>query len=63
MINFIQIVLEKNINVVVRSTSMFGVNFTSLDPNYNVENVELGKYFVGQVLKGLVGQSVFGSGF
>lgn len=63
MINFIQIVLEKNINVVVRSTSMFGVNFTSIDPNYKVENVELGKYFVGQVLKGLVGQSVFGSGF
>ena len=54
---------ERSINAVVQSTGIFGVTFTSVDPNYKVDSIYLAQYSITEVLNGLVGKQLFGSNF
>jgi hypothetical protein len=47
----------------VTSNGIFGGEFISLDPKYVVSDIYVAKYSIGQVLNGLVGKALFGTGF
>lgn len=49
--------------VVVQSTGVFADSYRSLDPKFQVTSTYLAKHFIGEVLNGLVGKTVFGNGF
>lgn len=54
---------QDTINAEVQSTGIFGLALTSTDPNYKVESTFLAQYSITEILNGLVGKNLFGSGF
>lgn len=59
----IQLITDKVINAIVSSTKPNKVIFTSLDQKFKVDDTELGKIYISDLMNGLIGKSVFGSGF
>jgi len=51
------------VRVVVQSAGAFGYSYRSIDPKFQVTSVYLATHFIGEVLNGLVGKTVFGNGF
>lgn len=49
--------------VVILDAGVFGDIYRSLDPKFQVASQYIAKYSIVQVLNGLVGKPVFGTGF
>lgn len=49
--------------VEVLSTGVFNDAYRSIDPKFQITSQYLAKHFIGEVLKGMVGKTVFGHGF
>ncbi len=58
-----QVGQQETINAEVQSTGIFGLAFTSVDPNYKVESMFLAQHSITEILNGFVGKNLFGSGF
>ncbi len=58
-----QIGEEESVRAVIQSVGIFGDSYRSIDSKFQVSSQLIAKYSIVQVLNGLVGQALFGTGF
>lgn len=54
---------EDHVRAVVQSTGVYGATYKSTNSKWVLTNENIAKYSLSEVLNGLVGKTVFGTGF